>query len=924
MRAMFTSLGLVNRLFTISAILLPLGIIFLGNNFANAQVASDVTTNTIVNQSGNDFTIINGIEKGNNLFHSFSNFSLPTGGSATFDLTNTPNITNIFSRVTGGNVSNIDGLIQTLNSNNPVSLFLMNPNGIVFGPNASLNIGGSFVGTTASSIKFADGVEFSATHSAAPPLLTMSVPVGLQMGSNAGAIQVQGSPVQVQRHPEFGFGLFFLRLPTLSVIPNQTLALVGGQIDIDSASISAPDGHIELWALQNGEIALDKGTGWQLTSKPNTVNGGTITLQQTSFVTADGSNGGAINIWGRGLSLQDGSNIGATTFAGQGQGITVHTTEFIDLLGTTDLVNQPLFAGISTSVGNSLGLLVLPGPPATGQAGNITIETGHLKMANGAWLVSSTSGDNSRTGDITIRATDVDLLGYETLSGSSATSIANLILSGSNNQSGQVTVDAQRVHLFNGGRISSSVLGGNGTGGEVSIRATESLEIQGANPVGIFSAVLASLESGTTGQGGRISINTGNLVLSNGGGITSEVVGSQVPFFGFFIPGANGTAGDIDIRAKDVQVSEPMIDGYSQTITGIKASLGNGSVGSGGNINLTADNLRVFNGGQITSSSLGQGNAGSVNLQVKNIDVQGTSPNLINGSYLNSAIAASSDTSFAAGSINITSDAVRVRDNAEITVSNTSSGDAGNLNITANNIFLDNGANLRSEINGGGQGDIHLNANDVLLLRHGSSIITNALATSTGGNININAGSIVAVPKENSDISANAVLGSGGNIQITTQGIFGLQFQNQLTPHSDITASSQFGLSGNVEVNTVGVDPNSGLVELPANVTDPSQQIASGCSANQGSSFVATGRGGIPQNPMQEVRSDRTWSDIRDISAFHKTQQVQVQTPLSSEVLVQATSWHRNTQGKIELFAAKSPISVQPPLTCAVLPQTEL
>ncbi|WP_152592995.1 filamentous hemagglutinin N-terminal domain-containing protein [Nostoc sphaeroides] len=890
---------------------------------ALAQVISDGTTNTSVSINGNDFRIFNGIDKGNNLFHSFSNFSVPTGGSATFDLTNTLNITTIFSRVTGGNVSNIDGLIRTLNSNNPVSLFLMNPNGIVFGPNASLNIGGSFVGTTASSIKFADGTEFSATNSAAPPLLTMSVPVGLQMGSNAGAIQVQGQPVQVQGSPGLGFGLFFLRLPTLSVIPNQTLALVGGQIDIDSASISAPDGHIELWALQNGEIALDKETGWQLTSKPNTVNGGTITLQQTSFVTADGSNGGAINIWGRGLSLQDGSNIGATTFAGQGKGITVHTTEFIDLLGTTDLVNQPLFAGISTSVGNSLGLLVLPGPPATGQAGNITIETGRLKMTNGAWLVSSTSGNNSRrTGNITIHATDVDLLGYETLLGSSATTIANLLLSGSNNQSGQVTVDAQRIHLFNGSRISSSVLGGNGTGGEVSIRATDSLDIQGANPVGIFSAVLASLESGTTGQGGNISIDTGNLILSNGGGITSEVVGSQVNFLGLFIPGANGTAGDIEIRAKDIQVSEPMIDGYSQTITGIKASLGNGSVGNGGNLNLTADNLRVFNGGQITSSSLGQGSAGSVNLQVKNLDVQGTSQNLINGSSLKSAIAASSTTSFAAGSVNITSDAVRVRDNAEITVSNTGSGDAGNLNITANNIFLDNGANLRSEVNGGGQGDIHLNANDVLLLRHGSNIITNALGTSTGGNININAGSIVAVPKENSDISANAVLGSGGNIQITTGGIFGLQFQDQLTPNSDITASSQFGLSGTVQVNTIVVNPNSGLIELPANVTDPSQKIASGCSANTGSSFVATGRGGVPQNPTQEVRSDRPWSDTRDISTYHKTGNVTAQIPTTPQVLVQATSWHRNAFGKIELVTDKSPNQVQPSLTCAGLPKS--
>ncbi|WZI66583.1 MAG: filamentous hemagglutinin N-terminal domain-containing protein [Gloeotrichia echinulata IR180] len=150
------------------------------------------TTNTIVNPNGNNFTILNGIEKGNNLFHSFSNFSVPNGGSASFDLINTPNIRTIFSRVTGGKVSDINGLLQTLNGNYPVSLFLMNPAGIMFGKNAALNIGGSFVGTTANSIKFSDGTEFSAVNTATPPLLTMSVPIGLQLGSSVGQIQVQG------------------------------------------------------------------------------------------------------------------------------------------------------------------------------------------------------------------------------------------------------------------------------------------------------------------------------------------------------------------------------------------------------------------------------------------------------------------------------------------------------------------------------------------------------------------------------------------------------------------------------------------------------------------------------------------------------------------------------------------------------------
>ncbi|BAY65478.1 hypothetical protein NIES22_55840 [Calothrix brevissima NIES-22] len=856
--------------FFTSGILLP----------ALAQVTSDGTSNTIVNQSGNNFNILNGIDKGHNLFHSFGNFSVPTGGSATFDLTNTPNITTIFSRVTGSNVSQIDGLIQTINSSSPVSLFLMNPNGIVFGQNASLNIGGSFLGTTANSIKFADGTEFSAVNTSGTPLLTMSVPVGLQMGSNARAIQVQGTGLQVQT--------------------GQTLALVGSKIDMTGATLKVPDGNVELWAVQNAGIKIDNQAGWQLTSPADTANWGTISLQQASLIDASGINGGGINIRGRGLTVQDGSNISSITFAGQGKGITVNTTDFVDLLGAS-LPGQ-IGPGIGTNVG------IFFGPPATGRAGDVTVETGRLKLANGAWLQSSSNGNNSRSGDVTVRATDVEVVGYNPFF-DAPSSITTNLFSGKNNESGKISIETNRMRVQDGGIISTSLVNLNpvfaptGKAGDISIRATESLDISGYTPSKLLSGVSTGI--GTEGEPGNLSINVGRLHLFNGGTIRSALSGKGKP-------------GNITIQAKEVTVSDPVIDFYDKFPGGITVSIANNAVGSGGSITLTADKLQVFNGGQITSFSLGQGNAGNINLQVKNIDVEGISQPLTNGQIIPSAIAAFSTTNFNAGTVNITSDIVKVRNGAAVTVSNTGTGDAGNLNITANKIFLDNKASLRSEVKEGSQGNINLQANDVLLLRRNSNITTNATGTSAGGNINIIAGTIIALPYEDSDIVANAVLGSGGNIQIVTQGILGLQFRPQTTSQSDITASSQFGVNGTVEINNFGVDPNSGLIELPANVTDSSQQIASGCSANTGSSFVATGRGGVPQNPMQEMRSDRTWSDTRNISAFHTTKPLQTQIPQPPKALVQATSWHRRADGKIELVAPQT-ANVQPSLTCAAV-----
>ncbi|MBN3906522.1 MAG: filamentous hemagglutinin N-terminal domain-containing protein [Nostoc sp. NMS1] len=265
---------------------------------ANAQVTSDGTTNTIVNQSGNNFNILNGINKGNNLFHSFSNFSVSTSSSATFDLTNTPNITTIFSRVTGENVSNIDGLIRTLNSSNPVSLFLMNPAGIVFGKNASLNIGGSFVRTTANSIKFADGGEFSAVNSATPPLLTMNVPIGLQLGSNPAPINVEGTGHSL-RNPGGGLSLIpVTRIPSatkLGVQPGNTLALLGGDLNLNGAILIAEGGQVELGSVNSGGLVnlIPNPQGYTL-GYGDVQSFGDIQLGERSLLDVSGVNTGSV------------------------------------------------------------------------------------------------------------------------------------------------------------------------------------------------------------------------------------------------------------------------------------------------------------------------------------------------------------------------------------------------------------------------------------------------------------------------------------------------------------------------------------------------------------------------------------------------------------------------------------------------------
>src|SRR5215472_3865363 len=257
---------------------------------------------------------------GPNLFHSFGNFNVPNNNIANFLNSGSinpanPNVilpsglptSNILGRINGGNPSSIFGMIQT---NGPggfpnANLFLMNPNGFLFGPNATINVGGMVSFTSADYLQLADGAKFHAISNAAADALLTAAPVAAFgfLGSNPGAITVQGSQ--------------------LSVTPGQSLSLVGGNITIQSgkldngtvqsAKLSAPGGQINLASVASpGEIQT--GT---LAQAPN-INRqsfgamGSINISQQSVLDASGDGGGTVLIRG-GRFVIDDSTISANT-----------------------------------------------------------------------------------------------------------------------------------------------------------------------------------------------------------------------------------------------------------------------------------------------------------------------------------------------------------------------------------------------------------------------------------------------------------------------------------------------------------------------------------------------------------------------------------------------------------------------------------
>ena len=182
-----------------SSVILVIVFLFLYDS-AIAQVIPDDTLgdeSSVVNSRDETSDLINGgAIRGQNLFHSFQEFNIGEGREANF--ANPAEIKNIFSRVTGNNPSTLLGKLGVLGDAN---LFFINPNGIFFGENASLDVKGSFVASTAGSINFSENNMFSARNPQVPaPLLTVDVPapVGLEFEGVPGKISSELTRIEVK------------------------------------------------------------------------------------------------------------------------------------------------------------------------------------------------------------------------------------------------------------------------------------------------------------------------------------------------------------------------------------------------------------------------------------------------------------------------------------------------------------------------------------------------------------------------------------------------------------------------------------------------------------------------------------------------------------------------------------------------------
>lgn len=645
-------------------------IVMCGLVNANALIVHGQSTiipnglDTEFTQDGKQYLINRGTIKGHNQFHSFERFSVGAGDTAIFD--GPSKINNILARVTGGVQSDING---TLSSNiEGANLFLLNPSGVVFGPDAKLDLTGSFHVSTADYVKFDDGSVFSARGGQVPGnILDTASPeaFGFLGDTTPGTIEFKG-------------GDYFLNL----VLPDgKTFAVVGGDVTLDKSSIWGE--HILIASSKSaGEVefknnTLDMGT---------TTQKGLIKLTNGSRLDTDEQPSRHVSIHGGQLVLEAGelwrSQISAEVSDEDalGQGIEI------------DVDKLSLLQGSSISTETS----------GKGNAGPINIKTNSIvfdggKIAAGAWR----SDAFGKGGDITIIGKDSltieakeNSYGYISTSHSGEGSPGNITVespqsnltiddvyiesnTGNNHSGGTIKISADTIIIQNNSQL-ISLSQGDGDGGSIAVTADNTITMK-SSAIASTTGHFLDQEIITNGKGGDILVKAGNLIaLQEGSGVSVQTLNNS------------GNAGNIKIISKKLMIHE-------------KSSLSAGSFGTGsaGHVTLSVDNLDLHSS-VIDSSAMPEwfplpdivpdfslkstGDAGSVTIQGHG----GEGTSVTNMSLMDSQIVTTAALG-EGGEISIYADAITVTE-SEIASSVTGGKkDAGSVTLNVGTLNLDDG-----------------------------------------------------------------------------------------------------------------------------------------------------------------------------------------------------------------------------------------
>jgi filamentous hemagglutinin family protein len=797
-----------------------------------------------------------------NLFHSFGDFVVPNNHIA--NLLNGASLptSNILGRVTGGNISSIFGTIQTTGFGN-ANLFLMNPAGFVFGPNATVNVGGMVAFTSADYLRLADGAQFNAVTSPTDPLLSIAPVAAFGfLGANPGAITVQGSQ--------------------LAVANGTGISLVGGNITIQSG---IPDGGTALsarFSTPNGKIQLASA------ALPGEFDAATLqplpNMNHTSF-TSFGS-----------VSLAPGTNInvsGEQTVSIQGGQFVISVNDAV--LRTADSVGAPETIALSS------GSSILSSNAGAEAGADVQLIASNVQM-DGASIQSLTTGDGTG-GTISITAG---------LDGGPISSTAGSVqMKGGQIQTaslgpgtvGDIRINASSLSMTDGALIDSllvpnPLIPGQPGGGTIAITATDSIVVTGQRPgttnllpsvpglptftnmpSGIYSENLSAnrgsdvvvqtpsliLQPGligshafSAGAAGDLSLVLRRLTLKDGGLIGSNTFGA-------------GGTGSVQLRASDSITMSGFLPGTFQlgpvlqqnilsnianstyglgpagpifvstsslTMNGAGIASGTNGPGGAGDVNIQAAMIILNEGASISSATHSSGPGGSVSVTAsEQLSVSGRSGQSLSFGEVTvvnnpSAIAALTHGTGRAGTLTVNTPSLIISGGGLISTATGGDGAGGSLTVNAGMINVTSGASISSssgfnvgvgegfQFGNGAGGTVTVNAaGPVTIADQGSGLFTTTVGNGAGGNINLRGSAIQ--------------LSNGGSISATSSG-------NGNAGNITVNAGNQFTMT-NSSVTTEANQSSGGAIKITTSPTGTVQLTDSTISA---SVLDGTGGGG--------------------------------------------------------------------------------
>ncbi len=942
-----TALGLANAI----------GIIASSGDYAVAQsqiipdrALGAERSQIIPNFNGLPVEVIQGgAIRGANLFHSFREFNVAAERGAYF-FSPSADIQNILARVTGNNPSQILGTLGTFGNSNP-NLFLINPNGIIFGQNASLDVGGSFVATTANAVRLGDTGLFSASEPTSSNLLSVNPSAFFFNAlSNQAIVNRSRANTTVLGAPTIG----------LQVPDGKSLLLLGGNVQLEGGGLVAQGGRIQLGGVAGiGTVGLNiNGNNLRL-SFPDGVARADVSLTNNALVDTTGEGGGDIQVQGSRVRLTDrsaifafnsgsqngqgiyigaeqlniegGSHIAAGTFSsGKGGDVTIATKRLtIQQGGTVSAFTYASGDGgnlivtvsesvelIGRSADGAFPSVLFSEARGAGTAGDLIITTGKLILRDGAFI-SNRTYDKGQAGNLSVTASEsVELSGTGTLPNGRPFPSALAAQTFGAGDAGNLTVSTRVFLVQNGAQVSASTFG-QGKGGTLIVRASDTVDVMGISVDGRLPSALFSETQGK-GDAGELTIETGRLLVRGGAGVStrslSEGQGGNLTVFasksvelidtsleGRFFSGlstaaaSTGDAGNLSIFTGKLLIQNGAFasagtsgDGKGGTLTviasdsvnllgtstdGIPSELLTETFGTAdaGNLSIATGRLVVRDGAQVSASTFGRGKGGILNVNAfDSVELIGTSTTGRDRSGLFVQTQGAGD----AGNLNIVTRRLSVQGGAVVSASTFSEGKGGKLTVTATDLVELRGTSADGQLpsglfaqtfaqtdDAGVAGDLKIDTG-LLIVRDRAQVTVGSQGLGNAGNLDVTARSI-ELDKEGK-LTAATVSGNGGNIKLQVQDLLLLRNGSQISTSAG--TAEKGGDGGNITINTPFI------VAVPKEDSDISADAFTGKGGNV--QITGTSLFGIQFRPQDTVQSDITAS-----SRFGVQGSVQINTP---------------------------------------------